>query len=112
MVSMGRYSYPEHNGPGLQKSIEPTLLAVGTKIMDDKRKLDSRNHVSFSLQQSDARTGEVRARAVARGVKTGPSPRLTQHQMKEALRRCDNGEPMCDIARTFKVSHNTVSPLA
>jgi DNA invertase Pin-like site-specific DNA recombinase len=57
------------------------------------------------------RTGEGRARAVARGVKMGRKPKMTPHQMKEALRRCEAGEPMRDIAKDFNVSHSTISRL-
>jgi DNA invertase Pin-like site-specific DNA recombinase len=58
-----------------------------------------------------ARTGEGRARAVARGVKMGRKPKMTPHQMKEALRRREAGEPMRDIAKDFNVSHSTISRL-
>jgi DNA invertase Pin-like site-specific DNA recombinase len=59
-----------------------------------------------------SRTGEGRARAKARGVKMGRKPKMTPHQMKEALRRRDAGEPMRDIAKDFNVSHSTISRLA
>ena len=59
-----------------------------------------------------ARTGEGRARAKARGVKMGRKPKMTPHQMKEALRRREAGEPMRDIAKDFNVSHSTISRLA
>ena len=39
-----------------------------------------------------ARTGEGRARAVARGVKMGRKPKLTPHQQREAIKRRDRGE--------------------
>jgi DNA invertase Pin-like site-specific DNA recombinase len=58
-----------------------------------------------------ARTGEGRARAVARGVKMGRKPKLTPHQQKEALRRRDAGEATREIARTYNVSHSTISRL-
>jgi DNA invertase Pin-like site-specific DNA recombinase len=58
------------------------------------------------------RTGEGRARAKARGVKMGRKPKMKPHQMKEALRRCDAGEPMRDIAKDFNVSHSTISRLS
>ena len=57
------------------------------------------------------RTGEGRARAKARGVKMGRKPKMTPHQMKEALRRRETGEPMRDIAKDFNVSHSTISRL-
>jgi DNA invertase Pin-like site-specific DNA recombinase len=66
----------------------------------------------FERELIRARTGEGRARAKARGVKMGRPPKLTPHQVKEALRRRDAGEPMRDIARTFNVSHSTISRLA
>jgi DNA invertase Pin-like site-specific DNA recombinase len=58
------------------------------------------------------RTGEGRERAKARGVRMGRPPKLTPHQVKEALRRRDAGEPMRDIARSYNVSHSTISRLA
>lgn len=57
------------------------------------------------------RTGEGRARAVARGVKMGRKPKLTNHQIREALRRRDAGETLTDIARSYNVSHSTISRL-
>jgi hypothetical protein len=41
----------------------------------------------------------------------GRKPKMTPHQMKEALRRRDAGEPMRDIAKAFNVSHSTISRL-
>ena len=57
------------------------------------------------------RTGEGRARAKARGVKLGRPPKLTPHQIREAIERRDNGEALADIARTYNVSHSTISRL-
>ena len=65
----------------------------------------------FERELIRVRTGEGRARAVARGVKMGRKPKLTAHQIKEALRRRDNGEPMRDIGRSYNVSHSTISRL-
>jgi DNA invertase Pin-like site-specific DNA recombinase len=58
-----------------------------------------------------ARTGEGRERAKDRGVKMGRKPKLTPHQQREAIRRRDKGEPMREIARTYNVSHSTISRL-
>jgi len=59
-----------------------------------------------------ARTGEGRERAKARGVKMGPKFKLTPHQQREAIRRRDTkGEPVREIARTYNVSHSTISRL-
>jgi DNA invertase Pin-like site-specific DNA recombinase len=65
----------------------------------------------FERELIRARTGEGRARAVAAGVKMGRKPKMTPHQVKEALRRVDAGEPMRDIARSYNVSHSTISRL-
>ncbi len=59
-----------------------------------------------------ARTGEGRERAKQRGVKMGRKPKLTPHQIKEAMRRRDAGEPQREIARSYNVSHSTISRLA
>ncbi len=58
-----------------------------------------------------ARTGDGRARAVARGVKLGRKPKLTPHQQREAIKRRDRGEPVREIARTYNVNHSTTSRL-
>jgi DNA invertase Pin-like site-specific DNA recombinase len=59
-----------------------------------------------------ARTGEGRERAKARGVKMGPKFKLTPHQQREAIRwRDTKGEPVREIARTYNVSHSTISRL-
>jgi DNA invertase Pin-like site-specific DNA recombinase len=65
----------------------------------------------FERELIRARTGEGRARAVARGVKMGRKPKLTPHQQREAKRRRDAGEPTREIARMFNVSHSTISRL-
>lgn len=58
-----------------------------------------------------SRTGEGRQRAKARGVKLGPKFKLTPHQRREALERKENGETLTDIARSYNVSHSTISRL-
>jgi IS30 family transposase len=45
-------------------------------------------------------------------VKLGRKPKLTAHQMREAIRRRDvEGDTLADIARTFNVSRSTISRL-
>ncbi len=66
----------------------------------------------FERELIRARTGEGRERAKARGVKMGRRPKLTDHQKREAIKRRDKGEPMREIARTYNVSHSTISRLA
>ena len=59
-----------------------------------------------------ARTGEGRARAVARGQRMGRPPKLTPHQKREAIRRRDTGdETLADIGRSYNVSAATISRL-
>jgi DNA invertase Pin-like site-specific DNA recombinase len=65
----------------------------------------------FERELIRARTGEGRERAKARGVRLGRKPKLTPHQRVEALKRRDAGEPLVEIARTFGVSHSTISRL-
>ena len=65
----------------------------------------------FERELIRARTGEGRERAKARSVKMGRPPKMTAHQVKEALQRRDAGEPMRDIARSYNVSHSTISRL-
>ena len=65
----------------------------------------------FERELIRARTGEGRKRAIAKGVRMGRPPKMTPHQIKEALRRRDAGEPMRDIARSYNVSHSTISRL-
>lgn len=58
-----------------------------------------------------ARTSEGRNRAKERGVKLGRKPKLTAHQQREALARREGGEPIREIARSYAVSHSTISRL-
>ena len=66
----------------------------------------------FERELIRARTGEGRARAVARGARMGRKPKLTPHQQREAIKRRDAGEPTREIARTYNVSHSTISRLS
>lgn len=59
-----------------------------------------------------SRCNEGRARAMAKGVKFGRKPKLTAHQIAEALARRASGEGLSDIGRSFNVSHSTISRLA
>jgi DNA invertase Pin-like site-specific DNA recombinase len=65
----------------------------------------------FERELIRARTGEGRARAVARGVKLGRKPKLTPHQIKEVLRRKADGEAVREIARSYNVHNSTISRL-
>jgi DNA invertase Pin-like site-specific DNA recombinase len=59
-----------------------------------------------------ARSSEGRIRAKARGVRFGRKPQLTPHQQREALARREAGEACVEIARSYAVSHSTISRLA
>jgi hypothetical protein len=48
-------------------------------------------------------------RAMARGVRFGRQPKLTAHQIREAIAR-EAGEALTEIGR-FNVSHSTISRL-
>jgi DNA invertase Pin-like site-specific DNA recombinase len=66
----------------------------------------------FERELIRARTGEGRERAKARGVRLGRKPKLTPHQIREAIRRRDdNEETVREIARSYNVSHSTISRL-
>jgi DNA invertase Pin-like site-specific DNA recombinase len=58
-----------------------------------------------------ARTSEGRIGAKAKGVRFGRKPTLTLHQRQEALARRAAGEALVEIARTYNVSHSTISRL-
>jgi len=58
-----------------------------------------------------SRTSEGRKRAMDRGVQFGRKPKLTPHQVAEALARRANGEALMEIAKSYNVSHSTISRL-
>jgi DNA invertase Pin-like site-specific DNA recombinase len=65
----------------------------------------------FERDLIKARTDDGRRRAMARGVRFGRKVKLTPHQIAEALRRRDAGEALTEIAKTYNVSHSTISRL-
>ena len=65
----------------------------------------------FERELIRARTSEGRERAKACGVILGRKPKLTAHQKREAIKRRDAGEPVREIARSYAVSHSTISRL-
>ena len=65
----------------------------------------------FERELIRTRTGEGRARAVARGQRMGRPPKLTQHQQREAVKRRDKGETLAEIGRSYDVSGATISRL-
>jgi DNA invertase Pin-like site-specific DNA recombinase len=67
--------------------------------------------VEFERDLIRARTGEGRARAVARGQRMGRPPKLTPHQKREAIKRRNQGETLAEIGRSYNVSAATISRL-
>jgi DNA invertase Pin-like site-specific DNA recombinase len=65
----------------------------------------------FERELIKARTGEGRRRAKERGVHMGRPSKLTPHQRQEAARRREAGEALVEIARSYNVSHATISRL-
>lgn len=65
----------------------------------------------FERELIRSRTSEGRQRAKARGVVMGRKPKLTHHQQQEAVARREAGEALVDIARSYNVSHSTISRL-
>jgi DNA invertase Pin-like site-specific DNA recombinase len=66
----------------------------------------------FERELIRTRTGEGRERAKERGVVMGRRPKLTSHQRREAIARREAGEILVDIARSYNVSHSTISRLS
>ena len=67
----------------------------------------------FERELIRARTGEARARAVARGQRMGRPHKLTAHQQIEAIKRRDRGEEsLTEIGRSYNLSAATISRLA
>ena len=65
----------------------------------------------FDRELIRSRTTEGRERAKTKGVVMGRKPKLTHHQRQEAIARRESGEALVDIARTYNVSHSTISRL-
>ena len=66
----------------------------------------------FERELIRARTSEGRARAKANGQSLGRPHKLTPHQQREAVARRERGEVLTEIARSYNVSHSTISRLA
>ncbi len=66
----------------------------------------------FERELIRVRTGEGRDRAKARGVAMGRKPKLSAHQQREAIQRREQGEAVREIARSYNVSHSTISRLS
>ena len=58
------------------------------------------------------RTGDGRKRAMAKGVKFGRKPKLSDYQRKEALKRRAAGETLAEIAKSYAVDISMISRLS
>jgi DNA invertase Pin-like site-specific DNA recombinase len=65
----------------------------------------------FERELIRARTGEGRARAVARDRKMGRPFKLTPHQQQEATKRHRGEETLVEIGRSYNVSAAAISRL-
>ena len=65
--------------------------------------------VLWALAEFERRPAQGGAKA--QGVRFGRELKLTKHQQQEALARREEGEALTDIARTYAVSHSTISRL-
>ena len=99
----------QNAGAGIRSLAEPFLDTTSDfaeiifAILGVAAKLERRR----SLE----RTARGRANAKASGVKFGRKPKLTPHQQQEARKRIAAGETHRSIARTYNVSHSTISRL-
>jgi hypothetical protein len=67
----------------------------------------------LSLNRADPDTNRRGPRAgKGRGIILGGKPKLTGHQRREAVARREAGEVLTDIARSYNVSHSTISRLS
>ena len=65
----------------------------------------------FERELIRARTGEGLKRARERCIRSGPKPKLTLHQQRDALARREAGESCTEVGRSYNVSHSTISRL-
>jgi DNA invertase Pin-like site-specific DNA recombinase len=58
------------------------------------------------------RTGDGRKRAMAKGVKFGRKPKLSDYQRQEAIKRRAGGETLAEIAKSYAVDVSMISRLS
>ncbi len=63
----------------------------------------------FERELIKIRTSEGRELAKKNGVRMGRKPLLTPHQVAEVRQRKANGESVRQLARSYRVSPNTIS---
>jgi DNA-binding NarL/FixJ family response regulator len=65
-----------------------------------------------SVYQLEAGSGAARQAVEIATAERGRKPKLTKHQQTEALARMAQGETLTEIAKSYNVSHITISRLA
>ncbi|MBR0797967.1 recombinase family protein [Bradyrhizobium jicamae] len=65
----------------------------------------------FERELIRERTSGGRERAMARGVKFGRKPKLSEYQRQEAIRRRAEGETLVSIAKSYAVNPSMISRL-
>src|SRR6201981_2772945 len=58
------------------------------------------------------RTGDGRKRAMAKGIRFGRKPKLSEYQRQEAIKRRAAGETLTEIAKSYAVDISMISRLA
>jgi DNA invertase Pin-like site-specific DNA recombinase len=66
----------------------------------------------FERELIKERTGEGRTRAMAKGVKFGRKPKLSDYQRHEAIQRRAAGETLASIAKSYAVDISMISRLS
>jgi hypothetical protein len=66
----------------------------------------------FERELIRERTGDGRKRAMAKGVKFGRKPKLSDYQRKEAIKRRAAGETLAEIAKSYAVDISMISRLS
>jgi DNA invertase Pin-like site-specific DNA recombinase len=66
----------------------------------------------FERELIKERTGAGRTRAMAKGVKFGRKPKLSDYQRKEAIQRRAAGETLASIAKSYAVDISMISRLS
>ncbi len=67
--------------------------------------------VSTEGQTLEAQVRQLKAAGAEKIFKERRKPKLTAHQKREALARREAGEALTAIARSYDVSHSTISRL-
>src|SRR5438045_3379944 len=110
-IPRARKSYLEHaKAKGAQSSL--FWIRLGERGM--QRIMSKWGNQAFAFAGQSATpssTVQSLTTQVAEGVTLGRKPKLTAHQRRKAIARRESGEVLTDIARSYNVSHSTISRL-